>query len=351
MHNKISFTEAICEATRQSMEADPKIFVMGLGVSYPNGADGTTKGLKEKFPERILDVPVSEACITGTGVGAAIRGLRPLIHHGRVEFAFLGTDQIVTQAAKWNYMLGGDNPVPAVFRLAVGRQWGNGPQHTQGMYSLYGSVPGLKVVVPSGPARAKGLLASALKDNNPVVYMEPRWLYGTRENVNSSLYFDDLSCASVLREGTDFSIVTYGDGILEALHAEKILRAELGIHVEIIDLVSLHPIDYRTVYKSIRKTGRLLVFDTTNSSFCVGSEVIAKCCQNEFRSLKSGPISISCPDVPCPTSTSLTEVFYPNYQNIVKEVCRALGVPSSPLPKPSFEDLHYAPKFDFNEAS
>ena len=348
MHNNISFTDAIQQATLQGMESDPTIFVMGLGVSYANGADGSTKGLKDKFPDRILDSPVSEAAVTGAGVGAAISGLRPIIHHGRVEFALFAVDQIVTQAAKWNYMFGGGNAVPIIFRIAVGRQWGNGPQHTQALYSLFGSVPGLKVVIPSSPASAKGLLAAALKDRNPIVYMEPRWLYGTRQNVAVDNYTQDLGRAVTVREGSDITVVTYGDGLVEALRAERFLR-ERQISVEIIDLVSLQPIDHEAVLKSVTKTGRLITFDTTNSSFCVGSEIIAKCCQRGLNVLKTAPISIACPDVPCPTSTVLSAEFYPTKIDLIRQVHVALRLPSVPEEKLSFEYLHISPKFDFSK--
>jgi len=348
MHNNLSYTEAIREATLQCMELDAKIFVMGLGVSYQNGADGTTKGLKEKFPDRILDTPVSEACVTGAGVGAAVRGMRPIIHHGRVEFALFAIDQIITQAAKWNYMFGGGNPVPIVFRIAIGRQWGNGPQHTQALYSLFGSVPGLKVVIPSSPVNAKGLLASALRDNNPVAYLEPRWLYGTRASVPSELYYQDLSRASIARVGTDLTVVTYGDGVVEAVRAARIL-AERNISVEIVDLVSIQPIDYETVFRSVRKTGRLVTFDTTQSAFCVGSEIIAKCCQHELKVMKAAPISIACPNVPCPTSTSLTAEFYPTRVDLFRQVQTALGLAPAAHDLLSFDDLHISPKFDFSK--
>jgi len=348
MHNNISFTDAIQQATLQAMEVDPTVFVMGLGVSYANGADGTTKGLKQKFPDRILDTPVSEAAVTGAGVGAAISGMRPIIHHGRVEFALFAIDQIVTQAAKWNYMFGGGNPVPIIFRIAVGRQWGNGPQHTQALYSLFGSVPGLKVVVPSSPASAKGLLAAALKDVNPVVYLEPRWLYGTRENVAEAPYTQDLGSAVTVREGTDLTVVTYGDGLVEALRAERFLR-ERRISMEIIDLVSLQPIDHAAVLRSVKKTGRLITFDTTNSSFCVGSEIIAKCCQQGLGFFKASPISIACPDVPCPTSTVLSAAFYPTKVDLIRQVYVALGLQEVVAESLSFDYLHLSPKFDFSK--
>lgn len=347
MARSLSFTEAIRESTLQCMDADARVFVMGLGCSYPNGADGTTQGLAERFPERVLDTPVSEAALTGAGVGAAIGGMRPIVVHGRVEFALLALDQIVTQAAKWNYMFGGGNPVPITFRIAVGRQWGNGPQHTQALYGLFGSVPGLKVVIPSSPRAAKGLLASAVGDGNPVVFLEPRWLYATREDVPSEPYRQDLGRAVVVREGADVTLVTYGDGLVEAHRAARALAAR-GVDLEIVDLVSLHPIDHETIAASVRKTGRLLTFDTTHGAFCIGSEIIAKAVQHAFDALRAAPVSIACPDVPVPTATTLTEAFYPTRVDIVERVLALVGATPVAREALSFDELHLAPKFDFS---
>ena len=204
-----TFTEAIRQATEYSLKSDSNVVVMGLGVSYKNGADGTMGTFKQDYTNQVFDTPVSEFCNTGVGVGAAITGLRPIIHHARVEFGLFGVDQIVTQAAKWNYMFGGDNPVPVVFRLAVGRQWGNGPQHTQSLYALFGSVPGLHVVVPSTPYMAKGLLRAAVKCNNPVVYMEPRWLYGVKQDIPKEDYEVSLTQSRYYTRGDSVTIVTY----------------------------------------------------------------------------------------------------------------------------------------------
>jgi pyruvate/2-oxoglutarate/acetoin dehydrogenase E1 component len=348
MHPNLSFTEAIREATLQCMELDHRIFILGLGVNYHNGADGTTSGLKAKFPDRIFDTPVSEASLTGTGVGAAICGMKPIIHHGRVEFALFAIDQIITQAAKWNYMFGGGNPVPIVFRIAVGRQWGNGPQHTQALYSLFGAVPGLKVVIPSSPSQAKGLLAAALHDINPIVFLESRWLYSTREDVDPALTLLELGRARVVREGSDATLVAYGDGLVDALKADRHLR-EQGINIEIVDLVSLQPIDHETIARSVKKTGRIITVDTTQSCFCVGSEIIAKICSSNFGALRSAPVSIACPNIPCPTSTALTEHFYPTRIDIARAVQALVGGSETTFKPLSFDEFHLAPKFDFSK--
>ena len=336
----IKYTEALKEATDQMMELDPNIFVMGLGVSYKNGADGTTAGLKAKYPDRIFDVPVSEAGFTAMAVGSAINGLHPIVHHGRVEFAILAFDSIFTQAAKWNYMFGGDNPVPIVFRINVGRQWGNGPQHTQALYSLFGNVPGLKVVIPSSPKMAKGLLVSALRDKNPVVILEPRWLFGVKQDVPIEIFAEPLDKAQVVKEGKGMTVVAYGDGLFSAREALAFVGDEAD--VELIDLVSLNPIDYETIWKSVAKTGRLLTIDTTNEAFNIGSEIISKVAQNKAVKLKDNPVLLSCPNVPCPTSTVLTESFYPTKISIANAILSLFGKP--PIKKEvSFEQLQLSP--------
>jgi acetoin:2,6-dichlorophenolindophenol oxidoreductase subunit beta len=336
----LKYTEAIKEATDQMMESDVSIVVLGLGVSYKNGADGTTAGLKIKYPERILDVPVSEAGVTSMAVGAAISGLHPIVHHGRVEFALLASDGMFTQAAKWNYMFGGGNPVPIVIRINVGRQWGNGPQHTQALYALFGNVPGLKVVIPSSPYMAKGLLVSALKDRNPVVLLEPRWVFNVKQHVPTALYEVPLNRAQVVQKGADVTVVAYGDGLHAAREALALLDEDVS--VELIDLVSINPIDYETIFASVAKTGRVLTVDTTNEAFNVGSEILGKIAQHESIHLHVRPRTVSCPNVPCPTSTSLTEAYYPTKVDIANTIRSMFGK----LPvdtKLTFEELHIAP--------
>lgn len=315
--------------------------MIGLGVSYKNGADGTMGNLKELFPNRVFDTPVSEATTTGAAIGSALTGMRPIIHHGRVEFALFAADQIITQASKWNYMFGGDYKVPIVFRIAIGRQWGNGPQHTQALYSLFGNVIGLKVVIPSSPKMAKGLLISAMLDDNPVIFLEPRWLYQIKEDVDESYFSIPLNESRIVKFGTDITIVSYGDGLIDSLKASVLLE-EFGISAEVIDLVSINPIDYNQILQSVKKTGRLITVDTTNYSFNVGSEVIAKVCMSNLDYLKSNPISLSTPDVPCPTATSLTSIYYPTKITIANRILEEFGRELIEQMM-SFEELHLPP--------
>jgi pyruvate/2-oxoglutarate/acetoin dehydrogenase E1 component len=342
MSRILSYTEAIREATEIAMKNDPTVIIMGLGVTYKNGADGTMGNLKEEYPDRVFDTPVSEACVTGAGVGAAITGLKPIIHHGRIEFGLFAIDQIITQAAKWNYMFGGNNNVPIVFRLAIGRQWGNGPQHTQALYSLFGNVPGLKVVIPSTPSMAKGLMLSAIKDKNPVIFLEPRWLYGVKEIVSEEYYETPLDKGRIVSEGSDITIVSYGDGIVDTIRANEILK-QYKISAEIIDLVSINPIDYDIVIKSVKKTKSLLCVDTTNNAFSVGSEIIAKVCEKAFDFLYQKPVNLTAPNTPCPTSTVLSELYYPTRVDIVNKVLKMFyKLPYNEVL--TFDELHLSPK-------
>ena len=334
----IKYTEAIREATSQLLERDPDVFVIGEGVAYPNGADGTTAGLKSNYPNRVLDVPLSEDAFSGLAVGAAISGLKPIVHHGRVEFSLFAADQIITQAAKWNYMFGGGNPVSVVFRICIGRKWGDGPQHTQSLYGLFGSATGLKVVIPSTPAMAKGLLIAAVKDPNPVVYLEPRWLYSIKEHVSESFYSEPLDKARVVRRGRDVTVVAYGDGLVETLEACEIIGKRVSI--EVIDVVSINPVDHATILKSVARTGRLVCVETAPSAFSISSEIIAGVTKSI--SLKQHPIVVSCPGVPCPTSTALIEAYYPTKVDIANAILRSVGIAAIKR-KLSFAEVQLAP--------
>lgn len=340
----ITFTEALKESLVQSMTKDSNIYVCGLGVTYKNGGGGSTAGLVDIFPGRVFDTPNSEASITGACVGAALNGLRPVILHDRVEFALFAADAILTQAAKWSYSFGGESTVPAVFRITLGRQWGTGPQHSQSLYSLFGNTTGLKAVIPSTPRNAKGLIMSALRDNNPVVILESIWLRGVKQQVQEAPLFIPLDKAQIYREGTDVTIVGYGDGFIDILQANKILEQN-NISAEIIDLVSLNPIDYNTIINSVRKTGRVLCVDTTNEAFCIGSEIISKICTKAYSSLKEAPILFAAPNVPVPTSHKLTELYYPNKNTIATKVLNLFKKPGIDEAL-SFEELNFGPKIE-----
>jgi len=333
-----TYSEAIRDANGYLLKANKDVFLIGLGMQY--GAGGTTSGLKTQFPSRILDGPNSEAALTGFSLGAAISGLKPILHHDRAEFCLVSADQIITQASKWNYMFGGNNNASLTIRVTVGRQWGSGPQHTQSFYSLFGNTTGLKVVIASTPFMAKGLLIAACNDPNPVVVIEPRWIFNLKQHIPIDPYEVPLSKMNIVKEGKDVTVVVYGDGLYSVLQVQDMLGDKLDL--EIIDVVSINPIDTETLFNSVKKTGRLVTIDTTNNSFNIGSEIISLTALNKHIKLKDHPIKISCPDVPCPTSTSLAELYYPNRLTICNEILKLFNMPLMEE-KLSFEELNIQP--------
>lgn len=335
----VSFTEAIYMATAERLK-DSCTHVLGLGATYPNGLDGTMKDLAARYPNQVHDTPCSESCINGIGLGASINGLLPIIHHGRTEFALYGIDQIVTQASKWNYMFGGDYPCPLTFRIAMGRQWGNGPQHTLTAKGIF-AVPGLCVVAPSRPVSAYRLLLAAATSNKPVIYLESRWLYKTTETVHTfeCASHNDLFLLSAvpLTEGTDITIVAVADMVLESLRAAKLL-ATIGISAEVVDLVSVYPLDYNTIHKSVKKTGRLLVVDASTPAYSVAHEVLS-----QFNG-----VSLTCPDTACPTSPKLTANYYPTDINIANCAAMVLASPKAFENRKTFAQLNLPPTDNFD---
>jgi len=337
MNRIISYTQAIQEATDQSMEKDKSVFVIGLGTTYPQACDGTVGNLSNKYPGRIFDMPCSENAATGFCIGSALTGLKPILVHGRNEFAFFGFDQIATQAAKWNYMFGGGNPIPLVIRISIGRRWGDAPQHTSALQSIYGAIPGLKVVIPSTPRSAKGLLMSAIQDNNPVICLEHRWLYNIFESVPEEPYFQPLDKCEIVREGYSITIIANSDMLIESLKCVPILK-ENNIDPEIIDLVSINPIDHETIIKSIEKTGILLVVDSGNISFGIGREIIGKVKENIETWRLLNIINLATPNCPCPMSSVLTEAYYPTAKAIIEAISKMFKI-----------DMKYDKQLDFNQ--
>lgn len=326
MSRLLSFGHAVLEATEQCMADDPSVYIMGLGVPDPKGVFGTTLGLREKFGDkRVLDMPVSENAMTGVAIGSALVGMRPIMTHQRIDFMLLAFDQIINNAAKWHYMFGGLKNVPMVIRLIIGRGWGQGPQHAQALQSLFAHIPGLKVVMPFSPYDAKGLLVSAVEDNNPVIYIEHRWLHGVTGEVPAEKYKVPIGKARVAREGGDVTVVSSSHMTLEALGAAEILASD-GIECDVVDLRSLKPYDADTVYESVRKTGRLVAADAASRMMGFSSEVITSAAEGCFDALKCAPVRVTCPDVPSPTSPALSKHFYPGKASIVNAVRTMFGL-------------------------
>lgn len=323
---RLKYREAIDEATRQAMATDERIFVFGVGVDDAKGIFGTTRGAWERFGgTRVFDTPLSEAALTGIGIGAALAGMHPVLVHARNDFLMLAMDQIVNNAAKWRYMSGGRLAVPLTIRAIIGRGWGQAAQHSQSLQAMFAHVPGLKVVMPATPYDAKGLLLAALRADSPVICLEHRWLYEKTGPVPEEPYALPFGRAAVARPGTDVTIVTVSLMLWEALEAADLLAAE-GISAEILDLRSVRPLDTDAVLASVGRTGRLVVADTGWRSFGVTAEVIARVAEDGLSSVK-GLARVALPDVPTPASPMLERAFYPGAKEIVAAVRRTFAGP------------------------
>ncbi|MFM8458035.1 MAG: alpha-ketoacid dehydrogenase subunit beta [Chthoniobacterales bacterium] len=319
--------EAIRLGTAEAMAKDSSVIVMGLGVPDPKGVFGTTVGLQEEFgANRVFDIPCSENAITGVAIGAALGGYRPILTHQRVDFALLSVEQIVNQAAKWRYMFGGRMHVPLVIRMIVGRGWGQGPQHSQALHAWFAHVPGLKVVLPVLPQDSRDLLLLSVEDDDPVIFIEHRWLHGVKGHVDSRRPELPLGRAAVVREGKDVTIAAFSYMVLEALEAAKRL-AEDGISVEVLDMRTARPLDEDTLLSSVRKTGRFVASDIATGICSVGSELVSIVARGAHGSLKSAPELVASPECPTPTSPVLSAEYYPRAPHIVAAVRRTLSLP------------------------
>lgn len=325
MTREIKFSQAILEATDQLMELDATIYTIGLGVPDPKGLFGTTSGLQEKYgPDRVMDMPVSENAMTGIVIGTALMGFRPIMTHQRVDFCLLALDQIINNAAKWHYMFGGKGSVPLVIRLLIGRGWGQGPQHSQTLHNIFAHIPGLKVVMPSNCYDAKGLLIASVEDNNPVIFIEHRWLHGIFGEVPKEIYRVPLGKAKIMKEGKDLTIITCSHSTLEAWKAIQLLDQD-GVSIELIDLRTLKPLDTHTIMQSVKKTGRALVVDLDWKTCGFAAEIVSILTEECWDSLKAPPARLTYPDHPCPTSWPLSNHYYPTSKDIACKVLEMLG--------------------------
>lgn len=321
---ELKYTEAIKEATDLCLKEYPTSFIIGPGVPDPKGTFGTTLKLVDKYgQDRVLDMPLSENGITGICIGAALTGMRPILVHQRIDFTLLALDEIVNNAAKWHYMFGGISSIPMVVRTIIGRGWGQGSQHSQNLQALYTHIPGLKVIMPSTPYDAKGLFISSVVDNNPIIFIDHRWLYNITGYVPEGTYQVPIGKAKIIRKGSDITIASTSYMTLESIKASKIIEKE-GVDPELIDIRTLKPLDSDTIIKSVRKTGRFMILDSGWKSGGFASEVITKVVENTFTNLKTSPQRICLPDIPTPTTRGLTRYYYPNTKDIVQTVLKML---------------------------
>jgi acetoin:2,6-dichlorophenolindophenol oxidoreductase subunit beta len=326
-NRQLKFSEAIHEAIDICLERDRSTYLMGLGVPDPIGVFGTTKGLQEKYgKKRVLDMPVAENAMTGVALGSCLVGMRPIMTHMRLEFAMTAMDQICNQAAKWHYMFGGQSKVPLTVRMLIGRGWGQGPQHSQSLHAWFAHVPGLKVVMPSTPHDAKGLLIASIEDDNPVVFFEHRWLHNIHGPVPEGHYTVPIGEPRIVSEGSDVTIVAASYATIEAIKAARELARD-GIKAELIDLRTIVPRNDAAILASVRKTGRLVVVDQGTLTGGFAGEIVARVTEQAFDALKAAPIRVTLPDIPTPTTRALSNYYYPTPGHIVVAARRTLGLP------------------------
>jgi pyruvate/2-oxoglutarate/acetoin dehydrogenase E1 component len=321
----LSYAQAINEALLQMMERDSRVFLIGQGVTSPWYVGTTTVGLIDRFgSERVIDTPVSENGVTGVAAGAALCGMRPVLMHPRMDFMYYAMDQIANHAANWHYMFGGQLGVPLTIWAIINRGGEQAAQHSQALQAMFAHIPGLKVVMPSNPYDAKGLLVASIEDDNPVVYIDDRWLYGHVGGVPEELYSIPIGKGIVRKEGKDVTVVASSYMVSEANKAAEALEKE-GINMEVIDIRSLKPLDENLLFKSVRKTGRLVIADGGWKTCGVGAEIAARVAENDiFKNLKAPIVRVSLPDAPAPASSVLEKVYYRSAEDVASVVKKVL---------------------------
>jgi pyruvate/2-oxoglutarate/acetoin dehydrogenase E1 component len=334
---KITFMQAINEALAQEMERDPTVVVFGEdnvgGSGSPGEMDawggvmGVTKGLYPRFPDRIMDTPISESAFIGAAAGAACSGLRPVAELMFVDFMGVCFDQIFNQAAKFRYMFGGKARTPMVIRTMYGAGIRAAAQHSQSLYPIFTHIPGLKVVIPSSPYDAKGLMIQAIRDDDPVIYLENKAMYAVEGEVPEESYTVPFGEANFVREGDDVTIVALGRMVSMAEQAAAELSDD-GIECEVLDPRTTSPLDEESIYESVENTGRLVVVDESNPRCSVASDIAALVAQNCFENLKAAPKMVTAPHTPPPFSPTLEDAYVPDPERIAaaaREVVEGAG--------------------------
>jgi pyruvate dehydrogenase E1 component beta subunit len=322
---EIQFREALNQAMSEEMERDDRVFLLGEEVGAYNGAYKVSQGMMDRFGEmRVRDTPIAEEVIAGIAVGAAMAGLRPIAEMMTWNFALLALDQIVNHAAKMLYMSGGQYPIPAVFRGPGGAAHQLAAQHSQSFESYYAYVPGLKVVMPSGPYDGKGLLKSAIRDDNPVIFMESETMYSFKEEVPEKEYLIPLGKAAVKREGSDCTLITWSKMFHKVMEAAKQLEEEQGVKCEVVDLRSIRPLDEETIFNSVAKTNRAVIIEEGWRFAGIGAEISDRIQLNIMDELDHPIVRVTSEDVPMPYAANLEKAVLPSLDKIigaVRKVC------------------------------
>ena len=317
---EIQFREALREAMNEEMRRDEKIFLMGEEVAEYNGAYKVSQGMLDEFgPERVIDTPIAELGFAGLGVGAAMNGLRPIIEFMTFNFSLVAIDQVINSAAKMMSMSGGQFNIPMVFRGPTGNAGMLSSQHSQNFENWYANTPGLKVVVPSNPYDAKGLLKTSIRDNDPVIFMESELMYGDKGEVPEEEYLIEIGKAKVVREGNDVTLVSFGKMMKIAIEAADELAKD-GVKAEVIDLRSVRPIDFATVVASVKKTNRIVCIEEAWPLACISSEIAYHIQRHAFDYLDAPVQRVVSKDLPLPYAPTLIEAILPNVQRTLEAV-------------------------------
>lgn len=342
----LTYVDALREAVAQEMRRDEHVLVMGLDVDDHKAIQGSTRGLVDEFgADRVFATPLSEDAMTGVAIGAAMAGMRPIHVHIRMDFLMLCMNQLINIAAKSHYMYGGQVRVPLVVRSMIGKSWGQGAQHSQGLHAMFMHVPGLKVVAPSNAYDAKGCLIAAIRDDNPVIFVEHRLLYSTKAGVPEAPYEVPFGQARICTAGSDITIVGISNMLLECLRAAELL-ADVGINAEIIDPVSLVPLDIETIARSTNRTGRLLVVDNAWTNCGASAEIIARVAEQMLSGRAIALRRLGYAPATCPTSPVLEQTFYPNPITIAK-AAHAMARPDAPDWHPDADRVELAHQVEF----
>jgi len=320
----IQFREAIAEAMSEEMRRDESVYLMGEEVAEYNGAYKASKGMLDEFgPDRVIDTPIAELGFSGIAVGSAMNGNRPIVEFMTFNFSLVGIDQIINNAAKMRQMSGGQFNIPIVFRGPTGSAGQLGATHSQAFESWYANTPGLKVIVPSNPYDAKGLLKAAIRDDDPVIFMESEQMYGDKGEVPEDEYVIEIGKAEVKREGADVTIVSFGKIIKEAYKAAETLEEE-GISCEIIDLRTIRPLDSDAIIESVKKTNRLVILEESWPFGNISTEITYQVQSKAFDYLDAPIIKINTADTPAPYSPVLLKEWLPNSEDVVKAVKKVM---------------------------
>jgi pyruvate/2-oxoglutarate/acetoin dehydrogenase E1 component len=340
----LRYVDALQEGVAQEMERDPSVFLFGLDVDDHKGIQGSTLGLRERFgPQRVFNTPLSEEAMTGVAIGAAMAGFRPIHVHIRMDFLLLAMNQLINIAAKAHYMYGGAVKVPLVVRSMIGKSWGQGAQHSQGLHSLFMHIPGLKVVAPSNAYDAKGCMIAAIRDDNPVIFVEHRLLYFSEAYTPEDSYTVPPGRSRVITRGDDITVVGVSNMVMECLRAQEMLSS-VGIQAEVIDPIWLSPLDSETITASVERTGRLLVVDNAWLNCGASAEIVARVidriCGRPIQTARMGFAPTTCP--PSPT---LEHEFYPNPATIATRIHQMVRPGELWQPDPERARLAYQMQF------